>query len=335
MKRMRKPLNDVSAELIGRISGRPANDPVTRLRALSLFGQITVFHIAQRSALQLLEWEAFEGERAELLIDTIAEQTRVLLSNGTCSATHWRPNLKPARRSRVRRRNARRRRGVDARRARPRRGASPPRVERGAPSAPAGQPGLRSVAAGDGGGPSSAHGCCRRGCRFVIDHRPRSVRVRNDAALRIGDPDAAFAERLRDPPVEFAARPARRVRALHLSGQRERRAVDPLVDTPVAEVRQDAVAVLRIVARPHRSPSASRRAIDILAVGNADLHGRVAEARFVLLTVVTELNGIVYNDPSPARSRGAGSTGIRRCPTRGERDPVAHLRVFHQQERSR
>ncbi|RQT74883.1 CerR family C-terminal domain-containing protein [Burkholderia cepacia] len=79
MKRMRKPLNDVSAELIGRISGRPANDPVTRLRALSLFGQITVFHIAQRSALQLLEWEAFEGERAALLIDTIADQTRVLL----------------------------------------------------------------------------------------------------------------------------------------------------------------------------------------------------------------------------------------------------------------
>lgn len=73
------PLNDVSAELIGRISGRPADDPVTRLRALSLFGQITVFHIAQRSALQLLEWEAFDGERAVLLIETIADQTRVLL----------------------------------------------------------------------------------------------------------------------------------------------------------------------------------------------------------------------------------------------------------------
>jgi AcrR family transcriptional regulator len=79
MTRMRKPLNDVSAELIGRISGRPADDPVTRLRALSLFGQLTVFHIAQRSALQLLEWEAFEGERAALLIETIADQTRVLL----------------------------------------------------------------------------------------------------------------------------------------------------------------------------------------------------------------------------------------------------------------
>ncbi|MBR8157210.1 CerR family C-terminal domain-containing protein [Burkholderia cenocepacia] len=79
MTRMRKPLNDVSAELIGRITGRPADDPVTRLRALSLFGQITVFHVAQRSALQLLEWEAFEGERAALVTDTIADQTRVLL----------------------------------------------------------------------------------------------------------------------------------------------------------------------------------------------------------------------------------------------------------------
>ncbi|AQQ38291.1 MULTISPECIES: CerR family C-terminal domain-containing protein [Burkholderia] len=79
MTRMRKPLNDVSAELIGRITGRPADDSVTRLRALSLFGQITVFHIAQRSALQLLEWDAFEGERAALVTETIADQTRVLL----------------------------------------------------------------------------------------------------------------------------------------------------------------------------------------------------------------------------------------------------------------
>ncbi|MGS0891711.1 CerR family C-terminal domain-containing protein [Burkholderia stagnalis] len=82
MRRLRKPLNDVSAELIGRISGRPADDPVMRLRALSLFGQLTVFHIAHRSALQLLEWESFEGEHTALLIETIADQTRVLLE-------HW------------------------------------------------------------------------------------------------------------------------------------------------------------------------------------------------------------------------------------------------------
>ncbi|MDS0858408.1 CerR family C-terminal domain-containing protein [Burkholderia pseudomultivorans] len=78
-RRMRKPLNDVSAELIGRISGRPADDPVTRLRALSLFGQLTVFHVAQRSALQLLGWESFDADGAALLSTTIADQTRLLL----------------------------------------------------------------------------------------------------------------------------------------------------------------------------------------------------------------------------------------------------------------
>jgi AcrR family transcriptional regulator len=82
MKRVRKPLNDVSAELVGRICGRPADDPVIRLRTMSLFGQLTVFQLVQRSALQLLDWETFEGEGAALLIATIGDQTRVLLE-------HW------------------------------------------------------------------------------------------------------------------------------------------------------------------------------------------------------------------------------------------------------
>ncbi|MBR8129303.1 CerR family C-terminal domain-containing protein [Burkholderia ambifaria] len=82
MKRVRKPLNDVSAELVGRISGRPTDDPVTRLRTMSLFGQLTVFHLVQRSALQLLDWDGFDGEGGALLMATIADQTRVLLE-------HW------------------------------------------------------------------------------------------------------------------------------------------------------------------------------------------------------------------------------------------------------
>ncbi|WP_322088683.1 CerR family C-terminal domain-containing protein [Burkholderia sp. BCC1999] len=103
MKRMRKPLNDVSAELIGRISGRPADDPVTRLRAMSLFGQITVFHIAERSALQVLEWDAFDGERAALLIETIADQTRVLLEqwHAQCDASAAGPEAAAKRRPRA------------------------------------------------------------------------------------------------------------------------------------------------------------------------------------------------------------------------------------------
>src|SRR5690606_29798763 len=73
LKRMRKPLHDVTTELIARISGRPVDDPVTRLRALSLFGQLTVFHVAQRSALQLLGWESFDAPRAALLGETVAD----------------------------------------------------------------------------------------------------------------------------------------------------------------------------------------------------------------------------------------------------------------------
>jgi TetR/AcrR family transcriptional regulator, regulator of cefoperazone and chloramphenicol sensitivity len=79
MERIRRPLNDVCAELVGRISGLDPESPVTRIRAFSLLGQLTVFHIAQRSALALLGWESFDGGRGALLRATIDGQTRMLL----------------------------------------------------------------------------------------------------------------------------------------------------------------------------------------------------------------------------------------------------------------
>lgn len=79
MERIRRPLNDVCAELVGRISGLDPDSPVTRIRAFSLLGQLTVFHIAQRSALTLLGWESFDGGRGALLRATIDGQTRTLL----------------------------------------------------------------------------------------------------------------------------------------------------------------------------------------------------------------------------------------------------------------
>ncbi|WP_246795906.1 CerR family C-terminal domain-containing protein [Burkholderia perseverans] len=79
MERIRRPLNDVCAELVGRISGLDPESPVTRIRAFSLLGQLTVFHIAQRSALTLLGWESFDGGRGALLRATVDGQTRMLL----------------------------------------------------------------------------------------------------------------------------------------------------------------------------------------------------------------------------------------------------------------
>jgi TetR/AcrR family transcriptional regulator, regulator of cefoperazone and chloramphenicol sensitivity len=80
--RIREPLNQVSSALVARISGRPADDPVTLIRTFSLHGQMVVFHVAHRSTLSLLGWSSIDAEKAELLKATIREQTRTLLE-------HW------------------------------------------------------------------------------------------------------------------------------------------------------------------------------------------------------------------------------------------------------
>lgn len=80
--RLRQPLNDASAALVARISGRPVDDPVTLIRTFSLHGQLVIFHVAHRSTLSELGWESIDAEKAELLKSTLREQTRTLLE-------HW------------------------------------------------------------------------------------------------------------------------------------------------------------------------------------------------------------------------------------------------------
>lgn len=79
MCRIRKPLNDVSAALVGRITGRAVDDPLMLIRMLSLHGQLMIFHVAHRSALTLLGWESFDAEKIALLKSTVRGQTRTLL----------------------------------------------------------------------------------------------------------------------------------------------------------------------------------------------------------------------------------------------------------------
>lgn len=79
MCRIRKPLNDVSAALVGRITGRAVDDPLMLIRMLSLHGQLTIFHVAHRSALTLLGWKSFDAEKIALLKSTMRGQTRTLL----------------------------------------------------------------------------------------------------------------------------------------------------------------------------------------------------------------------------------------------------------------
>ncbi|MFC0397913.1 CerR family C-terminal domain-containing protein [Paraburkholderia rhizosphaerae] len=80
--RIREPLNQASASLVARISGRAADDQQTLIRTFSLHGQLVIFHVAHRSTLSMLGWKSIDAEKAELLKATIREQTRTLLE-------HW------------------------------------------------------------------------------------------------------------------------------------------------------------------------------------------------------------------------------------------------------
>ncbi|MFM0500801.1 CerR family C-terminal domain-containing protein [Paraburkholderia caffeinilytica] len=77
--RLREPINNASAALVARISGRPADDPTTLIRTFSLHGQLMIFHIAHRATLSMLGWKSIDAEKAQQLKSTIRRQTRTLL----------------------------------------------------------------------------------------------------------------------------------------------------------------------------------------------------------------------------------------------------------------
>ncbi|BCZ79694.1 CerR family C-terminal domain-containing protein [Paraburkholderia terrae] len=78
-ERMRKPLLSVSSEIVGRLLGRPADDPETVIRLLAINGQLVSFHLTRCTALAALQWKSIDGERLKQLCAIIDEQSVVLL----------------------------------------------------------------------------------------------------------------------------------------------------------------------------------------------------------------------------------------------------------------
>ncbi|OZI60520.1 CerR family C-terminal domain-containing protein [Bordetella genomosp. 11] len=78
-ERLRKPLNDICMALVARIAGTSVDDPRTMVRVFSLHGQLLIFHTAKRGALSLLGWQEIDSARAELVKETVREQSRTLL----------------------------------------------------------------------------------------------------------------------------------------------------------------------------------------------------------------------------------------------------------------
>jgi len=69
----------VAAAIMGRLTGRPADDEEVRIRTVALSGQFQVFHVCRRMALRLLDWDEIDAERQALVKEVVRDQTRELL----------------------------------------------------------------------------------------------------------------------------------------------------------------------------------------------------------------------------------------------------------------
>jgi TetR/AcrR family transcriptional regulator, regulator of cefoperazone and chloramphenicol sensitivity len=69
----------VTAAIIGRLTGRPADDEEVRIRAVALNGQFQVFHVCRRMALRLLDWDEIDAQRQEHVKKVVRDHTRELL----------------------------------------------------------------------------------------------------------------------------------------------------------------------------------------------------------------------------------------------------------------
>lgn len=69
----------VTSSLIGRLTGRPATDEITRIRTIAIDGQGAAFPTKKRNVLRAMGWEAIGPDEAARIQRVILEQTRMLL----------------------------------------------------------------------------------------------------------------------------------------------------------------------------------------------------------------------------------------------------------------
>ncbi len=80
-RRLKQPLNKLRLTLLARIAGTTTRDPVTRIRLLTLKGQIFPFFYPPGACLDELGWKEIDAAKGALLKATVIEQTRTLLES--------------------------------------------------------------------------------------------------------------------------------------------------------------------------------------------------------------------------------------------------------------
>lgn len=77
-------VTQVGVAVVARLSGCDADDPQTLLRLITTNGQLMVFHIMPRAAMESMGWQDFSGENLKMLKATVRAQTRALIDS-------WKP----------------------------------------------------------------------------------------------------------------------------------------------------------------------------------------------------------------------------------------------------
>ena len=80
-RRLKQPLNKLRLSLLARITGTTTRDPITRIRLLTLKGQILPFFHPPGACLDALGWKEIDTAKGALLKATVMEQTRTLLES--------------------------------------------------------------------------------------------------------------------------------------------------------------------------------------------------------------------------------------------------------------
>jgi TetR/AcrR family transcriptional regulator, regulator of cefoperazone and chloramphenicol sensitivity len=81
LRRLKQPLNKATLSLLSRITGLGVNDPVTRIRSLTIKGQLMPFYHPPGACLEALGWKEIDAAKAALIKSNVLEQSRTLLNS--------------------------------------------------------------------------------------------------------------------------------------------------------------------------------------------------------------------------------------------------------------
>lgn len=80
-RRLKQPLNKLNLSLLAQITGVGANASITRIRLLTLKGQVMPFFHPPGACLDLLGWKEIDEAKGALIKATLLQQTRTLLDS--------------------------------------------------------------------------------------------------------------------------------------------------------------------------------------------------------------------------------------------------------------